>query len=1255
MMVFRGGVMSLLPVIFFLAPLVAPLHSLAGFAGGSSGEVRNDKPGIIRKPAFAVMSSHSRGHGREKKSDEILVKFRPDAGKKVREALHKRHGSIPLRDFASLNLHHVKLKKGLSVADAIALYGKEPEVLYAEPNYLQRLQAQPNDPLYSNLWGMESIKAPAAWNSATGSPEVVIAVIDSGIDYRHPDLAANIWSNTGETAGNAVDDDHNGYIDDVHGINAIGNGGDPMDDHGHGTHVAGTIGATGNNAIGVAGVNWNIRMIGCRFIDSSGSGYTDGAIACLNYIRELKNAGVNIVASNNSWGSTGYSQALKDAIAAQGDILFIAAAGNDAKDNDNYGFYPAGYDLANLISVAATDQGDNKAYFSNYGKHSVHLAAPGDGIFSTLSAVNVFGAADGYGYLSGTSMAAPHLTGLAALIKAQDQGRDWRTVRNLILSGGDPVPALQEVTISGRRINASASLSCSDSPTLLVQQAPSSLPAGVPATLSVISLNCGSPAGPVTVQSARGDLIVVRDDGVLPDLAAGDGVFTGSWTPTHTGDKLSLASPAGNLALTLPPLGMTDYLPEAGTRTSYRQRLEGKGGAEPYTWEILAGSLPSGLTLDAASGEIAGDAVSNGTNWFILRMTDLFGSQIDKPLTLRTTSDVVLEQWVSFLDRANAEKLALDANGYSYLTGVYLGGQSLDLVTAKFDPAGKLVWSRSYDVAGYEDRGFGVAVDGSGNVYASGVTWGVSLVQGNWSWSRNLLVLKYDPSGNLLWAKNIDKGGDDGAWTMTLDGSGHLYTAGSTEAVFGQQSALVTKFDLSGNEIWSRTYTLRDYNVFQAISVDAAGNVFLGGGSAYTVPTEWGSTNEYDVLVVKYDSAGNLVWARTRDCGSIWEWANGIGVDPAGNVYVTAESYTGAMRSVTLKYDAAGNEIWNRVYGLDAFFAQDLALDAKANVLLTGRLFNGYNSVHTVKYDPSGNLVWGKTLDSERADEGRAIALGGDGTILVAGTHDSASAALVAAYREYDLVVAAPGPQAATAGTPFSLGLAAAGGQPPYVWSLKAGLLPPGLALSAGGSITGTPSAAGSSTFTVQASDLNLLTGSREVTVDVAPGFAASFNATPLSGTVPLYVNFTDLSTGGPLSWSWQFGDGAASSQQNPAHLYTTPGTYPVTLTTRAGTQLVAASQPSYITVLACANAPVKTGNAYYPLIEDAYTMATDSGIIKLQAMNFSSDLLLERDIRVALAGGYDCGFAESPAPTGLFGALRVSRGTVRIDRLRFR
>jgi serine protease len=214
-------------------------------------------------------------------------------------------------------------------------------VLYAEPNYTVRALAVPNDPMFPQLWGMPQIKATNAWDRATGSDDIVVCVIDTGVDYNHPDLAGNMWTNPGEVPGNGVDDDGNGYVDDVHGYDFVNNDGDPMDDHGHGTHCSGTIGGIGNNGVGVAGVNWKVRIMALKFLSASGGGSTADAIDAVNYSVQM---GVRV--SNNSWGGGGYSAALYDAINAGKTVgqLFCAAAGNDTNDNDANPSYPASYD-----------------------------------------------------------------------------------------------------------------------------------------------------------------------------------------------------------------------------------------------------------------------------------------------------------------------------------------------------------------------------------------------------------------------------------------------------------------------------------------------------------------------------------------------------------------------------------------------------------------------------------------------------------------------------------------------------------------------------------------------------------------------------------------------------------------------------------------------------------------------------------------------------------------------------------------------
>ena len=259
-----------------------------------------------------------------------------------------------------------------------------------QPNFVRTaISVAPNDPFWmtGQLWGLEKIRANAVWNDfSTGDSSVVIADIDSGVDYTHPDLAPNMWRNPAEVPGNNSDDDNNGYVDDVVGIDVIdanetrGGPEDPMDDHGHGTHVAGTIAGVGNNGAGVAGVTWNSKILACKFLDSNGNGTDAGAIGCFDYIVALKRRGVNIRVSNNSWGSAaGPAPALQWAIDVAGaaGILNVFAAGNDQADNDAAPSSPSSLPSPSIIAVAASDGSDNRASFSNFGATMVDLAAPG--------------------------------------------------------------------------------------------------------------------------------------------------------------------------------------------------------------------------------------------------------------------------------------------------------------------------------------------------------------------------------------------------------------------------------------------------------------------------------------------------------------------------------------------------------------------------------------------------------------------------------------------------------------------------------------------------------------------------------------------------------------------------------------------------------------------------------------------------------------------------------------------------------------
>ena len=354
---------------------------------------------------------------------------------------------------------------GVSADGMRAWAGRTQTIVSIEPDRALSTLAIPNDASFGTLWGLNNsgqspgvgnsdVNAPEAWETTTGSRSVVVAVIDSGVDYTHPDLAANVWTNPREVAGDGIDNDANGFVDDVRGWDFANADADPMDDDGHGTHVSGTIGAVGNNAIGVTGVNWRVSIMGLKFLDAEGNGYTSNAVAAVTYATRMRrDFGANVVAINASWGGETRSTALANAIAAAGraGILFVTAAGNESSNNDRTPSYPANLSDDSVIAVAATNRSNRLAAFSNHGSTTVDLAAPGVGILSTVPG-------GGYASFSGTSMATPYVTGTVALMAAANPRATAAEIRSALLSTVKPVAALSGKVATGGLLDAAAAV-----------------------------------------------------------------------------------------------------------------------------------------------------------------------------------------------------------------------------------------------------------------------------------------------------------------------------------------------------------------------------------------------------------------------------------------------------------------------------------------------------------------------------------------------------------------------------------------------------------------------------------------------------------------------------------------------------------------------------------------------------------------------------------------------------------------------------
>ena len=628
------------------------------------------------------------------------------------------------------NIQLIEVNSQMASKEIIKQFNNDPNIAYIEKDQEIYLRTIPNDARFDELWSMHNqennfgftdadINAVEAWDTETGSENIVLAVIDTGVDYNHEDLKDNIWINPNETPDNGIDDDNNGYVDDYYGIDPGQGDTDPMDPMGHGTHIAGIIAAKGDNETGISGVNWNAKILTCKifgFSTYSIAGFTSSAIECLDYILDLKiNKGIDIIASNNSWGWSGNdSQALKEAIQRNADagILFVAAAGNDRNNNDTLNDFPSTYYLPNIISVAASNSYDNLSYFSSFGNSTVHVTAPGDAILSTLPGnqsdashnenifndifsddvesgegdwlsegsweiennntfdggnvwsdnvatdyepnqnaslisptinlseaeanlklaffakhkleggfdnvfIEIYSAdsddwktigqisgeseswqyytysipgnyrsaqfqfrfrlvtdeilnfegisidrigigtdlsanedstvSDRYDTRSGTSMAAPHVTGLLGLLKAQDNNRTMQQLRNLVIAGGTPLPVLADKTISGRRLRAwdtdgVGSLSCEEQ-TVLTRLRPASSNDSIfinrsqnnnSIDVAYLAINCGEPMvfsdGEKLLVSLSGqeETTELKDNGEGFDQIAGDGIFSAS-------------------------------------------------------------------------------------------------------------------------------------------------------------------------------------------------------------------------------------------------------------------------------------------------------------------------------------------------------------------------------------------------------------------------------------------------------------------------------------------------------------------------------------------------------------------------------------------------------------------------------------------------------------------------------------------------------------------------------------------------------
>src|SRR5437879_3957859 len=575
-------------------------------------------PGFWLIPVLAILPlwAQIRGkdkteffQGKEAAANEVLVKFRTTTFQSVLQAqtAEEIDESEWVGGTGLLRLHSSRK----NVATLVSELSARSDVEYAEPNYIVHTTAIPNNPRFGELWGLQNtgqtiqgfpgipdadISATAAWDISTGSRANVAAVIDTGIDYRHPDLAANVWSApaafTVTIGGQSIT-----CPAGSHGFNAITNVCDPLDDNNHGSHVSGTIGAVRNNGTGVVGVNWTASIMGSKFINASGSGTTANAINAIEFTVQAKAAfaatgGANVRVLSNSWGGGAFSQALLDEInrANANDMLFVAAAGNSGTPNDVFPEYPASYNAPNVVAVAATDNTDALPGFSNFGSTSVHLGAPGVDILSTTRN-------NTYSYFSGTSMATPHVSG-AALLVLSKCALDTASLKTLLLNNVDPIPSLAGRTVTGGRLNVNKAIrACAApaNPDFALSAAPASrtVTQGGSTTYTVNISRLGGFTGSVTL-SVSG-LPAGASASFNPNPATGSATMTvtttattstGSFSATITGTSGTL-SHTTSVSLVVNAAAVPDFsrsLPSPPTRrssdrsTTYTVNISPSGG-----------------------------------------------------------------------------------------------------------------------------------------------------------------------------------------------------------------------------------------------------------------------------------------------------------------------------------------------------------------------------------------------------------------------------------------------------------------------------------------------------------------------------------------------------------------------------------------------------------------------------------------------------------------------------------------------------
>ncbi|WP_128575154.1 S8 family serine peptidase [Microcystis panniformis] len=751
--------------------------------------------------------------------NQLILKFKQGIASTQVAQFKSLFGAVSTQTIKLTGAEIWKLSGSLSVEKILKQYRSNPIFEYIEPDYILTKgtitpkATFPNDPSFNQLWGLHNtgqsggtpdadIDAPEAWDIQTGNPNLVIGVIDTGVDYNHPDLAGNIWTNPGEIANDGIDNDGNGYVDDIRGWDFAYNDNNPSDVDGHGTHVSGTIAGKGNNGVGVTGVAWNAKIMPLKFLDDTGSGTLSNAIKAINYATAK---GVKL--TNNSWGGGGYSQALYDAInaAGQAGALFIAAAGNSSANADINPMYPAAYNLDNIVSVASTTRTDALSSFSNYGLTSVDLGAPGSDIYSLAPG-------GGYATLSGTSMASPHVAGAAALLWSQNPTWTAQQVKNALMNTGDPLASLAGKTVSGKRLNVFNALAGANLPSVTVSVSPASVQedgtTNLVYTFTRTNLNLSSPLTVNFGASGIANAAPVGSDPADYNVLTGSGV---TFNPTTKLGTVNFAAGATTATVVVDPIA--DTIAEIANETVALTVNSGTGyiGGSPGT---ATGTIISEETLPIFSNPnpiTIPDSGSSTPYPSTINVSGLSGNINSLKVTLTNLSHT----WPDDID-----VLLVGPTGTKALLMSDVGGSSgVNNVTLTFDPTATsslpdsgLITSGSYKATDFETGDFF-------NAPAPGGPYGTDFsvfngINPNGTWSLYVVDDAGGDSGTIAggWSLNIGTGGGS-TKTISIAKTTDGKEAGSVSSVFtltrtgDLSSALTVNYTLAGTATPGVDYT----------------------------------------------------------------------------------------------------------------------------------------------------------------------------------------------------------------------------------------------------------------------------------------------------------------------------------------------------------------------------------------------------------------------------------------------------------------